>query len=111
MDISNNSLPLDSGQKVVLDVGGTLFKTTVSTLTRSPVFEKMLNGYWSVEVKFDEAKEEIQIFLDRDPLAFGHVLRHLRGYPVAPGKSGFVNYIQSTSDKCISDKCITHLSA
>ena len=58
---------------VTLDVGGTIFRTTRSTLQRSGYFEAMLNGPWAETVQDGKP-----IFIDRDPENFRHVLGVLR---------------------------------
>ena len=63
---------------VKLNIGGTIFHTTKSTLLNTPsIFQAHLSR-WSVN------KDEI--FLDRDPKAFRHVLSRLRNpdYPFPP---------------------------
>jgi len=56
--------------RVVVDVGGTLFTTSQSTLTASSSYFRMLfSGRWSS----DES-----IFLDRDPQAFAVLLCYMR---------------------------------
>ncbi|CAF0926348.1 unnamed protein product [Brachionus calyciflorus] len=73
---------------VKLNVGGTLFSTLRSTLTKqikdkngkmySPnMFESILNGF--VKPKYDENKA---IFIDRDPKYFSHVLNYLRNVEI-----------------------------
>ncbi|CAF0815814.1 unnamed protein product [Brachionus calyciflorus] len=73
---------------VKLNVGGTLFSTLRSTLTKqikdtngkmySPnMFESILNGF--VKPKYDENKA---IFIDRDPKYFSHVLNYLRNVDI-----------------------------
>ncbi|CAF1033147.1 unnamed protein product [Brachionus calyciflorus] len=73
---------------VKLNVGGTLFSTLRSTLTKqikdkngkmySPnMFESILNGF--VKPKYDVNKA---IFIDRDPKYFSHVLNYLRNVDI-----------------------------
>jgi hypothetical protein len=64
-----------SSGKVLLNVGGTLFTTTVTTLTKCPdsMFTAMFSGRYQIE------KDEQQaIFIDRDPTHFRHILNFLR---------------------------------
>jgi hypothetical protein len=59
-----------------LNVGGTYFETTRSTLSGSEYFEIMFNGPW-IDSKKGLTKENA-IFIDRDPDNFKHVLSYLR---------------------------------
>ena len=60
-----------SGDRVVLDVGGTSFTTSVSTLSSSSTYFEALFSRW------DEASNEV-VFLDRDPDAFRVLLSCMR---------------------------------
>eukprot|EP01116_Phalansterium_solitarium_P022992 TRINITY_DN7837_c0_g1_i1.p1 TRINITY_DN7837_c0_g1~~TRINITY_DN7837_c0_g1_i1.p1 ORF type:complete len:349 (+),score=83.36 TRINITY_DN7837_c0_g1_i1:96-1049(+) len=64
------------GERVRLDVGGTVFCTTLSTLTRveQSYFASMFSGRWPLEQQDDGS-----YFVDRDPFVFRHVLNYLRG--------------------------------
>ena len=60
---------------VVLDVGGTLFKSTISTLTSScTYFASLFSHEWA------PAGESREIYLDRDPDAFKVLLSCLRNH-------------------------------
>jgi len=60
---------------VVLDVGGTLFKSTISTLTSScTYFASLFSHEWA------PASESREIYLDRDPDAFKVLLSCLRNH-------------------------------
>ncbi|EQC40325.1 hypothetical protein SDRG_02226 [Saprolegnia diclina VS20] len=63
-----------SNGTIVLDVGGTLFKTLTSTLfsVRGSRFDTILSGTWLPQ-------HDGSYFLDLDPTYFGRVLNHLRG--------------------------------
>ena len=56
---------------ISLNVGGTLFTTTLDTLNKSGYFSTMFSGAW---------KERLNetIFIDRSPKGFQHVLDFLR---------------------------------
>ena len=54
-----------------LNVGGTLFTTTLDTLNKSGYFSTMFNGAW--KEKLNET-----IFIDRSPKGFQHILDFLR---------------------------------
>jgi hypothetical protein len=61
--------------RVALNVGGTRFETTVMTLLQSEYFATMFKS------RFREASQTAQheeIFLDRDPVLFAHVLNWMR---------------------------------
>lgn len=59
---------------ITLDVGGTCFRTRASTLTNgSAYFAAMLSGNWA-----EHAEEDM--FVDRDPGVFTHILQMLRGH-------------------------------
>lgn len=58
---------------ITLDVGGTVFKTSKSTLMASGFFDAMLNGPWA-----ETSNEDDPIFIDRDPENFRHILAILR---------------------------------
>lgn len=76
---------------VVLDVGGKLFCTTVSTLSLcgSTYFSSLLSKNWLESAKQDDEsfpnadRSEINkrptIFIDRDPTIFHLILSYLRG--------------------------------
>lgn len=55
---------------IKLNVGGIHFETTKDTLTKSPYFNAMFNGKWSVS--------EDEIFIDKSGKIFEHVLNLLR---------------------------------
>lgn len=55
--------------KITLNVGGTIFQTTLSTLEGVPFFDALLSNKWN------NSKE---LFIDRDPEGFRHVLGLLR---------------------------------
>ena len=62
---------------ITLDVGGTIFKSTVDTLIKSGYFSALLNSdHWN----FDTSKP---YFIDRSAMLFEHVLSYLRNpnYP------------------------------
>lgn len=64
---------------VKLNVGGTLFSTTMNTLKKYPnsVFGVLVSG------RFNIVKDEHDaIFIDRDPIAFCHILNYMRGVDV-----------------------------
>ncbi|KAJ1426606.1 hypothetical protein B484DRAFT_450623 [Ochromonadaceae sp. CCMP2298] len=59
-------------KKVIeLNVGGTIFRTTHSTLCTTPYFANMIEGNWS-------ESQGAPIFIDRDPIAFDGILSYLR---------------------------------
>lgn len=60
---------------VVLDVGGTFFKTRTSTLLRAPYFSALLAERYA---NANESAQREAIFLDRSPTLFEEVLRLLR---------------------------------
>ncbi len=55
---------------VLLDVGGTIFKTTRSTLSHSAYFTSLFERW--------QYKPDEPYFIDRDDEGFKHVLRYLR---------------------------------
>jgi hypothetical protein len=59
------------GDKVVLDVGGQIFKTTLQTLMRGGAYFGANLGSLKVST----------LFIDRNPESFAIVLDVLRGYP------------------------------
>eukprot|EP01125_Pyxidicula_operculata_P015988 TRINITY_DN5464_c0_g1_i2.p1 TRINITY_DN5464_c0_g1~~TRINITY_DN5464_c0_g1_i2.p1 ORF type:complete len:204 (+),score=19.58 TRINITY_DN5464_c0_g1_i2:44-655(+) len=66
----------NTNKKIKLDVGGKNFHTSLSTLTRlkPTFFSAMFSGQFNVKPDDDGT-----FFIDRDPLAFAHVLNYLRG--------------------------------
>lgn len=56
---------------VILDIGGTTFKTTTSTLINSPFFENFLKRRWRPDNNV--------LFIDKDPKIFYYVLEYMRG--------------------------------
>jgi hypothetical protein len=62
--------------RIVIDVGGTKFLTVAPTLTsNSTYFTSLLCGDWRESA--DDGEDNI--FLDRDPVAFGKLLDYMRG--------------------------------
>ncbi|CAL2033867.1 unnamed protein product [Caenorhabditis brenneri] len=77
---------MPSGNIVKLDIGGTLFKTSKSTLTK-------FDGFFKTMLETDiplEKDEHEAIFVDRDPKHFRLILNYMR--------DGFVNIPDSKSD-------------
>eukprot|EP00697_Spironema_sp_BW2_P013690 gnl/Spiro4/3910_TR1940_c0_g1_i1.p1 gnl/Spiro4/3910_TR1940_c0_g1~~gnl/Spiro4/3910_TR1940_c0_g1_i1.p1 ORF type:complete len:318 (+),score=99.10 gnl/Spiro4/3910_TR1940_c0_g1_i1:34-987(+) len=68
--------------RIRLDVGGTVFATTLSTLTRLPnnFFAAMFSGRFALKPEADGS-----LFIDRDPFVFRHILNFLRGETVNVG--------------------------
>ena len=70
---------LSHPNKVKLNVGGTLFHTTVSTLTSSAAQSSMLHAMFAHSGHFPlELDDKGAVFLDRDPQLFRYVLNYLR---------------------------------
>lgn len=65
-------------KKVKLDVGGTIFATSIETLTKisDTVFWAMFSGRW--ETSLDE---QGAYFIDRSPIVFDIILDFMRDYP------------------------------
>ena len=72
-----------SAQRVAIDVGGTKFLTTVSTIVRSTY----LAGMVDVAAWEDDTQQTpvVSIFLDRDPEIFSMLLRLMRQFPHVVG--------------------------
>ena len=64
------------GEVVTLDVGGTLFKTTLTTLRKSPVLSAMFDP--NSERAPALADESGAYYIDRNPKAFPAILNYLR---------------------------------
>jgi hypothetical protein len=63
--------------KVTLNVGGTLFVTTDQTLTAKSQYFRVLLGS-DFKSYFDKDDKQIEeIFIDRDPDSFKHILSYL----------------------------------
>lgn len=71
-------MDLSSEQRVKLNIGGTMFETTIGTLTNISVyFQGLFNGKF--KGYFDEKGNQSEIiFIDRDPDIFCEVLRLMR---------------------------------
>jgi hypothetical protein len=74
-----NKNQLDTSQlkgKIKLDVGGTIFSTSLAVLTsiKGTYFDAMFSGRWDLQ-----KEEDGSIFIDRDPFVFRHILNFLRG--------------------------------
>jgi len=62
------------GPKIKLDVGGTIFATSLTTLTlKDSYFVSMFSGRWELK-----PQEDGSYFIDRDPFVFRHILNFLR---------------------------------
>jgi hypothetical protein len=66
-------------QKIKLSIGGTLFVTTLNTLTeeKDTYFSALFSEYFQMQLD-----EDGEIFIDRDPTHFRIILNHLRGVEV-----------------------------
>lgn len=66
---------LGTNNQIKINVGGTVFVTTYSTLTRNhrSMFSGMFSGQFGLE-----KGEDGSYFIDRDPTYFSHVLNYLR---------------------------------
>jgi len=62
-------------ERIKLDIGGTVFASTLATLISQPgsYFEAMFSGRWKAKKSADGT-----YFIDRDPSAFRHILNFLR---------------------------------
>jgi hypothetical protein len=67
------------GERIKLDVGGTLFATNLTTLTshKDSFFAGLFSGRWTLHKTSDDA-----IFIDRDPSVFRYILNYLRGQKI-----------------------------
>jgi hypothetical protein len=64
----------NESKKIKLNVGGTLFTTTIQTLSKErSMFSAMFGGLFSVE-----SDENDEYFIDRDPQYFKTILNYLR---------------------------------
>ena len=70
----SESEPTPEAKRITLNVGGTRFVTTTSTLEKSSFFVSLLQR-WSPPSDSDSLNE---IFVDRSPTAFGHILNLMR---------------------------------
>lgn len=74
-----NKNRLDTTQlkgRIKLDVGGTIFTTSLPVLTsiKGTYFDAMFSGRWELQ-----KEEDGTIFIDRDPFVFRYILNFLRG--------------------------------
>jgi WD40 repeat protein len=74
-----STIVLNNNEKIKLNIGGTIFETTLQTITSDK--ESFFTGMFSEEFghKCDEKGE---YFIDRNPLQFSTILDHLRGVDV-----------------------------
>jgi hypothetical protein len=74
--------------KIKLNVGGTIFTTTVETLTaeKDTFFAAMVSDNFRKEVDSDDGT----YFIDRNPQFFPIILDHLRGYAIVDEKHDIV---------------------
>lgn len=65
-----------SNRPIKLDVGGTVFKTSLTTLQshKDSFFGAMMSGRWDLQLQDDGS-----IFIDRKAMAFQHILDFMRG--------------------------------
>jgi len=78
---------------VLLDVGGSLYSTTLATLTSNPdsMLGRMFSGKFPVRV----CEEDNRVFIDRDGTHFHYILNYLRDP---------ANFSLKIRDKAISDE-------
>ncbi|CAN5841817.1 hypothetical protein BH23THE1_BH23THE1_35050 [soil metagenome] len=60
--------------RIVLNVGGTIFETTSTTLQKSSYF----SGCLEFNDNLKNSTKDNPYFIDRDPILFNHVLNYLR---------------------------------
>jgi hypothetical protein len=74
--LANKLNKIQLGNRIKLDVGGTIFATSLSTLTfiKGTFFEVMFSGRWE-----PKKEEDGSFFIDRDPIVFRYILNFLRG--------------------------------
>ncbi|KAF1767546.1 hypothetical protein GCK72_007505 [Caenorhabditis remanei] len=95
-----STLKMASGNIVKLDIGGTIFKTTKSTLTR---FDGMLKVMIETEIPV-EKDESGCIFVDRDPTHFRLILNFLRdGHVTLPDSEKEILEIQQEAQFYLLD--------
>lgn len=85
-----------------LNVGGTIFETRRSTLVSgSQFFEALLSDRW----KGTACVTDEPLFLDRDPVGFGHVLNYLRdaNYPFPTSNYRHELDFYGVNHPCFSD--------
>lgn len=85
-----------------LNVGGTIFETRRSTLVSgSQFFEALLSDRW----KGTACVTDEPLFLDRDPVGFGHVLNYLRdaNYPFPTSNYRHELDFYGVHHPCVSD--------
>lgn len=125
-DGSVDGEPVDDLLPLSIDVGGTLFRVSRTTLTNSSAyFESMLSARWTN----DESDKKDVLFVDQDPSAFEALLTYMRsGIVHLPrqddfmakkililaeflGVNGFLVYVKATAmkniyrrDECLSDE-------
>lgn len=70
-------------QRVLLDVGGKQYRTTIDSLKSVPgcYFDTLLSGRWSFQPDSAPGEEngELHLFVDRSYLTFEYILMYLRG--------------------------------
>ena len=72
---ASSLVPFISSEPITIDVGGTLFRASRTTLTNSSAyFESMLSARW----KNDDSDDQDVLFVDQDPAAFSVLLTYMR---------------------------------
>eukprot|EP01083_Nonionella_stella_P193378 714272_1 len=72
----NEAIFLSQRNKISLNVGGSIFVTTLHTLQKYP--DTMFAGMFSGRFNLDEGDDGKGMFIDRDPHHFRHILNFLR---------------------------------
>mmetsp|Transcript_18709 Transcript_18709/g.30013 ORF Transcript_18709/g.30013 Transcript_18709/m.30013 type:complete len:366 (-) Transcript_18709:50-1147(-) len=86
-----------AAEKVILDVGGTLFTTSMATLRSSHAADSWFGPRFSGQ--FGDSLQAGSIFIDRDPAHFGKVLNFLRdGFCVLPDNLGDLRELWHEAD-------------
>ena len=79
---------------VCVNVGGGVFVTSASTLNNSPFFDALLRN----------SSDSHEVFVDRDPSHFRHILNWLRGVRWLPDDDSILRELSWEADYyCMSD--------
>lgn len=98
--ISSPNANMSTQSIITLNVGGTEFTTSRSTL-------EMYEGFFKA---LCSRSNETSFFVDRDPMHFRHILNYMRGSPTFPTSKTALRELKSEADFYCFDMLAQHIA-